>query len=326
MKKIIAVILTLILVTGLFSACSGNGESNASNAQSGEKINIVTTIFPIYDWVKNIIGNDENAQVEFLLDNGADLHNYQPTADDMIKVSNCDMFIYIGGESDKWVEDALKNAVNKNMVVINLLEVIGNNAKEEEIKEGMQSEEETEEGEEAEYDEHIWLSLKNAVLCVDEISSKLASIGREGNSYLTNADVYTKKLSGLESEYDSAINGAKIKTLVFGDRFPFRYLTEEYKLDYYAAFSGCSAESEASFETVSFLAKKVDEFNLKYVMTIESSDGKIAKTIIENTAKKNAEILVLDSMQSIVDEDVKNGASYLTVMQNNLEVLKKALN
>ncbi len=326
MKKIIAVILTLILVTGLFSACSGNGESNASNAQSGEKINIVTTIFPIYDWVKNIIGNDENAQVEFLLDNGADLHNYQPTADDMIKVSNCDMFIYIGGESDKWVEDALKNAVNKNMVVINLLEVIGNNAKEEEIKEGMQSEKEEEEGEETEYDEHIWLSLKNAILCVDEISSRLASIGKEGNMYLTNADVYTKKLSALESEYDSAINGAKIKTLVFGDRFPFRYLTEEYKLDYYAAFSGCSAESEASFETVSFLAKKVDEFNLKYVMTIESSDGKIAKTIIENTAKKNAEILVLDSMQSIVDEDVKNGASYLTVMQNNLEVLKKALN
>ncbi len=321
MKKIIAVILMLILVFGLFSACSA-GSNDDMNEDA--EIDIVTTVFPIYDWVKNIVGDDESVDVELLLDNGSDLHNYQPTADDLIKVSNCDMFIYIGGESDKWVDDALKNAVNKNMITVNLMEVIGSNAKEEELKEGMQSEKE--EGEETEYDEHIWLSLKNAILCVDEISSRLASIGREGNSYLTNADVYTKKLSALDNEYEAAVKNAKVKTLVFGDRFPFRYLTEEYKLDYYAAFSGCSAESEASFETVSFLAKKVDEFNLKYVMTIESSDGKIAKTIIENTAKKNAEILVLDSMQSIVDEDVKNGASYLTVMQNNLEVLKKALN
>ena len=320
MKKIFAVILTLILVFGLFSACSA-GVKDDMNEDA--EIDIVTTVFPIYDWVKNIVGDDESVDVELLLDNGADLHNYQPTADDLIEISDCDMFIYIGGESDKWVDDALKNVVNKNMITVNLMEVIGSNAKDEELKEGMQSEKE--EGEETEYDEHIWLSLKNAILCVDEISSRLASIGREGNGYLTNADVYTKKLSALDNEYEAAVKNAKVKTLVFGDRFPFRYMTDEYGLDYYAAFAGCSAETEASFETISFLAGKVDELKLGYVFKIEGSDGKIAKTIVENTAAKNASVLTLDSMQTIVEEDIENGVTYLGVMQKNLESLKTAL-
>lgn len=326
MKKIAALILALILVATAFTACSNGGERAENN--SG-KIKVVTTIFPVYDWVRNIDA-DGDCDVSFLLNSGADLHSYQPTADDMVKMADCDMFIYVGGESDKWVDDALGNAVNKNIVVINLLDVLKDRLKEEELKEGMQGEEEEEEeGEEEEgpeYDEHIWLSLKNAQICVTEIASQLASIGKEGSTFTDNAKAYNEKLSALDSEYENTVKSAKNNTLVFGDRFPFRYMVDDYGIDYFAAFIGCSAESEASFETITFLANKVDDLNLTFVMTIENSDGKIAKTIIENTKNKNAEILAIDSLQNTTTDDVEKGKTYYDTMKNNLDVLKTALN
>ena len=264
-----------------------------------------------------------------LLDNGVDLHSYQPSADDMVKVSKCDLFIYVGGESDAWVDDALKSAQNKNMKVINLLDVLGNSVKEEEQVEGMQAEEEEKEGEEEgpEYDEHVWLSLKNAKTLCSSITDALCEMdSKNADVYKKNLNEYTKNLDALDKEYQQAVNSAKYDTLVFGDRFPFRYMVDDYSLKYYAAFVGCSAETEASFETIKFLANKVDELGVTTVLTIEDPKHKIAQTVVENTKEKNQKILALNSMQSVTSDDVKNGETYLNVMQSNLDVLKQALN
>ena len=330
MKKTFAILLAAIMLIGVFGGCAQQNKSEKS-----EKLSIVTTIFPEYDWVKQILGdNADNAEITMLLDNGVDLHSYQPTADDIVKISDCDLFIYVGGESDGWVDDALKNATNKNMKVINLLEALGSSVKEEEAVEGMQEEEhEHEEGEneeeheeEPEYDEHVWLSLKNAEVLVNAVSKSLQELDPENKDvYSANTSAYVKKLSALDSEYKKAVDGAAHKTVLFGDRFPFRYLVDDYGLSYYAAFVGCSAETEASFETISFLAKKVDELKLPCVLTIEGTQHKIAETVVKNTAEKNQKILAMDSMQSTTSKDVENGTTYLSVMVKNLSVLKEAL-
>ena len=509
MKKIFTIFLALTMVVGLLAGC---GKKNA--AETGEsdsnKLSVVTTIFPEYDWVKEILGDKaESTDLTMLLDNGVDLHSYQPTADDIVKISDCDLFIYVGGESDKWVDDALKEATNKDMKVIDLLEVLGDSVKTEETVEGMQETEHAhdhskevstfedhevqdrslsdwagswqsaypfaldgtlddafaamaEEGEmtadkyktyyqngyktditnidiagdhiaftyedgkkvgsdykyigyyiqnwstgtkaamyrfeavdrtsgapiciefndhmiesaapehfhirmsnesfdaivdpekswptffpadmtgedlcehmeghghdhdhEEEADEHVWLSLKNAKTLVRAISDALQELDPDNkDTYAANTSAYIEKLSALDGAYQSAVDGAARKTVLFGDRFPFRYLVDDYGLSYYAAFTGCSAESEASFETVSFLAKKVDELKLPCVLTIEGKNYKIAETIVENTAEKNQKILTMDSMQSTTSEDVANGTTYLSVMEQNLSMLKEAL-
>ena len=329
MKKRILVLVAVVMSLFCLVAC-GQSASKESLTADNDRLSIVTTIFPEYDWVKEILGDEfSNADVKMLLDNGVDLHSYQPSVDDILAISDCDLFIYVGGESDTWVEDALKEAVNKDMKVINLLEVLGDSVKEEEVVEGMEAEEEENEGEEeeeVEYDEHVWLSLKNAKVLCEEITEVLTEIDEEhADIYKTNCDSYVSLLNELDDKYQEAVNGANFDTVLFGDRFPFRYLVDDYGLNYYAAFVGCSAETEASFETITFLASKVDELGLNTVLTIEKSDNKIASTIIENTLDKNQEILALDSMQSTTSSDVENGASYLSIMESNLEVLEKAL-
>lgn len=315
MKKIALMLATLMTLVAL-CACNAGKSGN-------DGIKIVTTIFPEYDWVRNITGSDEN--ITLLLDNGVDLHSYQPTAADMLEISNCDLFVYVGGESDGWVDDALKSASNKNMKVVNLMDVLGDDAYEEELKEGMQGEEEEGE-EEAEYDEHVWLSLKNAKVFVRKIADELKVLDpKKADTYEKNASDYISKLDDLDSRYEEAASGASMKTLLFGDRFPFRYMTEDYGLDYYAAFIGCSAETEASFETIAFLSEKTDELGLKYIFTIDNSDQKLAKTIIDNTETKDAGILVLNSMQSTDKAAIDGGATYLRIMEDNLDVLSTAL-
>ncbi len=364
MKKIIALLMGAVLTAGCLTACSsGNTKktetaaateaqstaaSENSEAQSSEiaetgddMLQIVTTIFPEYDWVMNILGDDaDNYLVTMLLDNGVDLHSYQPTADDILRISTCDVFIYVGGESDEWVEDALQESMNPDMIVVDLLDVLGENVKAEEVVEGMQAEEhdheheegeedeehEHEEGEEVEYDEHVWLSLRNTEVLVNAISEALQSADAEhAQGYADNAAAYVEKLNALDAEYEQAVSESSVKTLLFGDRFPFRYLVDDYGLSYYAAFVGCSAETEASFETITFLSQKVDELGLHTVMTIEGTDHRIAETIIQNTQTKDQQILTLDSMQSTTAEDIANGATYLSIMENNLTVLKDAL-
>lgn len=321
MKKILALLLALWIPAAVLSGCAPQDDSAASN-----KLNIVTTIFPAYDWVREILGDEtDRAEITMLLDSGVDLHSYQPTVDDIVKISDCDLFLYVGGESDGWVDDALKNAPNKDRKVIRLLDVLGDSAKAEETLAGMQEEKHDHE-EEAEYDEHIWLSLKNAQVLVAAISEALQETDpARKDTYAANAAAYAEKLSALDGEYRAAVDSGKYKTLLFGDRFPFRYLADDYGLDYYAAFPGCSAETEASFETVSFLAGKMDALGLPCVLTIEGTQHKIAETIVQNTAQKNQQVLTMDSMQAVTANDAASGVSYLSIMEKNLSVLKKAL-
>ncbi len=340
MKKTISLIIAVLIIVGSLSACgSGSGQSAAETAG----LQIVTTIFPEYDWVMNVLGdNPAKAEVTMLLDTGVDLHSFQPTAADILKISTCDLFIYVGGESDEWVDDALQEATNNDMIVIDLLDVLGDSVKEEEVIEGMQEEEHDHEHEdeddheedhdhehgegEAEYDEHVWLSLKNAAVLVNSISDAIQKLDPDNaESYKMNAAAYIKKLNALDDEYRAAVSAASVRTLLFGDRFPFRYLTDDCGLSYYAAFAGCSAETEASFETITFLAHKVDELSLSAVMTIEGSDHRIAETIVQNTHTKDQKILTMDSMQSVTAKDVGNGTTYLSIMEKNLSVLKDAL-
>ena len=332
MKKITALLLALFVLVGALAGCGKQNDTNKT-----DKLSIVTTIFPEYDWVREILGDKaDNAEITMLLDNGVDLHSYQPTADDIVKISDCDLFIYVGGESDGWVEDALRNAANRNMKVINLLEVLGDSVKTEEIVEGLQEEHEHEDAHahddaeehehEEEADEHVWLSLKNAKMLVRVISKALQELDPDNKDiYAANADAYVKKLSALDADYQAAVDAASNKTILFGDRFPFRYLVDDYGLRYYAAFVGCSAETEAGFETISFLAKRVDEWKLPCVLTIEGAQHKIAETVVRNTTAKNQRVLTMDSMQSTTSKDVKNGTTYLSVMEKNLSVLKEAL-
>ena len=306
--------------------------------------------------MRQILGDEaKNADITLLLDKGVDLHSYQPNAEDIAKISECDLFLYVGGESDGWVKDALKEGKNPDRKVINLLEALGNNTKEEEVVEGMQAEEEegskdsestaasqaaesqaagestaasaeSEEEECPEYDEHVWLSLRNAESICEVITEDLKSLdSAHAAVYEANLKKYTEQLESLDQQYTDTVKAAANKTLLFGDRFPFRYLVDDYGIKYYAAFVGCSAETEASFETVSFLAKKMDELGLKHVMTIEGPNKKIAETIIQNTKDKNQDILTLNSMQSTTEQDIESGETYLGIMQQNLEVLKKAL-
>ncbi|MBP5304057.1 MAG: zinc ABC transporter substrate-binding protein [Clostridia bacterium] len=320
MKKCMATALCVVLLCALLCGCTSTNQ----NQNETKTLSIITTIFPLYDWTQNIVSGTD-AQLRMLLDTGVDLHSFQPTVQDIVDISDCDVFIYVGGESDKWVQDALKEKNNQNMVVIDLMEVLADNVKEEELVEGMQGEEEEEE-EGPEYDEHIWLSLKNAAICSQAICDKLCTLDPEHKDiYTKNTTFYLAKINQLDAEYEEMVKSANTKTLVFGDRFPFRYLTDDYGLTYFAAFIGCSAESEASFDTVVFLANKVDENALRYILKIESSDGSIAKTIKENTKLKNQGILSLDSLQSVTAKDVQKGVTYLGAMSDNKKILEKAL-
>lgn len=340
MKKYSFLILAAIMVLCCLSACGINiakssSESSSAGDSQREPLQIVTTIFPEYDWVKEILGdNTSNAEITMLLDNGVDLHSYQPAADDILKISACDMFIYVGGESDGWVEDALQEAANKDRKVINLLDVLGDAVKEEEAVEGMEADhdEDNEEGgapdheEGPEYDEHVWLSLKNAQIFCNAIADAFVEIDPDNAAaYEAKANAYNEKLAQLDAEYQEAVDSAAQKTLLFGDRFPFRYLADDYGLSYYAAFAGCSAETEASFETITFLAGKIDELGLKTVLTIEKSDQKLANTVVQSTQSKDQQVLILDSMQSAASKDVSEGTTYLSIMESNLSVLKEAL-
>lgn len=347
-KKLITA--TLFLTALASSSFAKPKAKKTKESKSTNTIKIVTTIFPEYDWTREIIGTQsENTELALLMNNGTDLHSYQPSIQDIAKISTADIFIYVGGESDGWVKDALKNVRNKNIIALNLMELLGDKVREEEIIEGMQAEKEEddehhhehhhddedehheehhhhEDEDEIEYDEHVWLSLRNAKICCNAICEALCKTAPENaTAYKTNLTAYSEKLDDLDSRISKTVSASAQKTLLFGDRFPFRYFVDDYSLNYYAAFVGCSAETEASFETIIFLAKKVDELGLNSVCQIESGTGKIARTIIQSSKNKNASVLTFDSMQSVNSTDIKNGTTYLNIMEKNLEVLKESL-
>ena len=327
MKKTIALLLIAALTLCCFAGCGGTG----NNADSG-KLKIVCTIFPLYDWVKNILGDEaDHAELTLLLDSGTDLHSFQPTAADILTVTQCDLFIYVGGESDKWVEDVF-DTTSSGALRLSMLEALGEDAVEEETVAGMQAEEE-EDGEEAhgihetEYDEHVWLSLKNASKLCGAVKDALAQVDpAHAKTYEDNCVLYRQDLAVLDSEYQAAVDGAARKTVLFADRFPFRYMVEDYGLDYHAAFSGCSAETEASFETITYLAQKLDELDLPVILVTETSDKSIADTVKNASQDKDQQILVMNALQSVTADKLTDDVTYLSAMRENLDVLKTALN
>ena len=330
MKKSLAILMSVVILFSFFCACSAQKEvevsSNVSTSAATatptneKKLSVVCSIFPQYDFCREIMGED--ADIELLLKSKVDLHNYKPSAEDILKIKNCDLFIDIGGESDEWAEDAVESANNKNLSVLSLIDLV--EAKEEEALEGMEAEEHDDDDDEHEEDEHVWTSLKNAEKIVRAIAARLVALDPEnGGKYQMNADSYIAKLSALEKQYDETIRTAKRKTLVFADRFPFRYLADDYSLECFAAFSGCSAETQASFETVAFLSEKVKERGLPYVLVIDGSDGSVAQTV---ASQSGAKIMTLDSCQSVSEDEIAGGSSYLSIMEKNLDVLKEVLN
>ena len=344
-RKLAALLCALMLLT----ACGASGDTAGSNQQTGRaddgRLSVVVTIFPLYDWTKNILGDDTDATLTFLLSSGVDLHSFQPTASDVMTISGCDLFLYVGGESDEWVEAAIAEAANPDLVAVNLLELLGTRAREETLLEGMQEEdahehdhgdeahdhdhgEEAHDHEEAHaYDEHIWLSLQNAAYLIPLIADALGEADPDHAAiYKERAAAYCAEIEALDAAYRTTIDAAKGKTLLFCDRFPFRYLADDYGLTCYAAFQGCSAETEASFETIAFLSEKVKELSLSHVLTIEGSDAKIAQAVLDSAgASRTADVLALDSMQATTAQDADKGATYLSVMEKNLEVIAAAL-
>ena len=349
MKKLIKKTAGALLLGAAFTLCACGGKESAAagesvspaaventvadTAENEKKISVTAVIFPEYDWARELIaGEAGHVELTWLVDNGADLHSYNPSAKDIMTVTGSDVLIYTGGESTGWVDDLLRTAENKDMKVVNLLEVLGDRAKEEELLEGMEEEHEhgREEAhdheEETEYDEHVWLSLKNAEILCDALTGALCEADPAcADIFRKNNEAYRAKLQSLDARYAEAVKAGSRDCLLFGDRFPFRYLAEDYGLTCFAAFPGCSAETEASFETIAFLAGKKDELGLNCVMTLEGTDHRIAETIVKNTAAKTGQILTLDSLQSVTREEVLGGKTYLSAMEENLGVLTKAL-
>lgn len=367
-NKLIACLLAVVLLV----ACNSNkapevadepapeaipAEEADSVEKDGDAVSVVTNTFPAYDWVKNITEGTD-VEVTNLTDNGVSLHNYEPSAQDIEKIAKANLFLYVGGESDEWAPDAAKQAPKAK--VLNMLEILGDAVKEEEVKEGMEHEHDHEDGdedhdhdhdhgdedhdhedgdedhdhdhehdhehehEEIEYDEHVWLSVKNAKTISKAIADALCEIdAKNADTFKKNYEAYAAKLDALQNDFDEMRKAAKQDTILVADRFPFRYLVSDLDLDYFAAFVGCSAESEASFETISFLAQKVDELNIKHIIKLAGSDGKIADTVKNASKAKDQDIIEMTSMENASSND---GKTYIDYMQINLDALKKALN
>ncbi len=297
---------------------------------------IVATTFPIYDWTRQILGdNAGGAELVLLLRSGADLHSYIPTAADLRVVAACDLFIYNGGESDSWAPRVLAQDAKPGRRVLNLMQTLGAAAKEEKHAEGMEHghachdaacHNEARHGGERELDEHVWLSLRHAATLVEAIANEICAIDpANAQTYRANASAYRQRLAALDAEYAAAVASARRKTILVADRFPFRYLADDYSLAFHAAFPGCSAESEASFKTIAFLARKLDELRLPVILTTESPNSKIAEAVRRATKTRDQRILALDSLQS-TGADAAGTTRYLDAMKRNLEVLKAALN
>lgn len=314
--NIIFVMLALICLSG----CDGSTQK-----KDEDKIKVVCTAFPQYDWVREIAGdNMENIDL-ILLGDGADLHSYQPSAGDIVTISDCDIFIYVGGMSDNWVDDVLAQASNKDMTVINMMDILSDKLHEEEHD---HDEEENHDNDLIEYDEHVWLSIKNAIIICEEIRDALLCTDNSSENsqlYEDNCKTYIEELEILDEEYKNAVDNAKYDTLLFGDRFPFIYLVDDYDLNYYAAFLGCSSDSEVGIETIVFLAGKMDELELPAILVVEGSTTDLAKTIVESTKNKNYPILEMDSLQIVTEDEINDGKNYIDTMNANLDVLRQAL-
>jgi zinc transport system substrate-binding protein len=316
LKRLIFIFCAVLLVSGAAFARPRQDRGRE------DAVSVVTTIFPSYDFVREIAGDRVN--LSLLLPPGAESHSFEPTPRDIIQIQNSDIFIYVGGESEAWVErildsiDSYKTGKLKVISLMDLVEVV-----EEEIMEGMQEEEEEEEGEGPEYDEHVWTSPRNAKLIVQGINEALCQADSANAAlYRRNAEAYQAKLDELDSAFQTVVRGGRRRTIVFGDRFPFRYFADDYGLSYYAAFPGCSTETECSAATVAFLVDKIKDEGIPVIFHIELSNEKIADTISEATGAKK---LLLHACHNVSKRDMDRKVSYLELQRGNVERLKEAL-
>jgi zinc transport system substrate-binding protein len=315
----------LLLCACAFVLLSAGVEARGRRDQGGSngKINVVATIFPPYDFVREIAGDRVN--LTMLLPPAAESHSFEPTPRDIIAVQNSDIFIYVGGESDAWVEMILESMDTKSMKIITLMDCV--DVVEELVVEGMQDEEEEEDHdhgeEETEYDEHVWTSPRNAQLIVRKIADTLQSTDpANAAEYEKNVAAYTAQLTELDASFQNVLSSAVRKTMVFGDRFPFRYFADAYGLSYFAAFPGCSTETEASAATVAFLIDKVRAEKIPVVFHIELSNERIADTICGETGARK---LLLHAVHNVSKRDFEGGASYYSLMSANVANLRAAL-
>ena len=303
------ILIALVLMIGVL--VSGCGMQNSQP----KKTSVVCTSFAVFDWVTSIIKGFENKYEVTLLAGGGDIHSYQPTAQDIAKISKSDLFIYVGGVSDIWAE----GLQNKNS--LKLAEVLEDDLL------CVEEEQHNHSHKHGDFDEHIWLSLRLAQRSVDGIFGKLAEFaqGDELKAYMRNRDEYKERLEALDLEYAETVEKSKDKTVVFADRFPFLYMMKDYGITYFAAFPGCSADSDAGFGVIADLAAAVDANKKETVLVLEDSKLSVAETVTGCTRSKDAKIAVMDSCQSITREEIQKGVSYIEIMKANLESLKMAL-
>ncbi len=308
MKRFICIMLMLCLVLG-------TGGCSLSSEEDNGKLNIIATIFPQYDFARQIAG--DKANVSMLITPGTESHSFEPTTSDMLDISKCDIFIYTGGESDSWIDDLLKNIDNPDMKIISLLDCI-------DIEQTDHNHDDHQGHNHGTIDEHVWTSPVNAI----EISKHIAAIMCEKDS--TNADTYNAnledfiaQLSALDANFRDVVNNAERNTLVFGDRFPLKHFTDEYGLNYHAAFSGCSDDTEAIASTIADLIDIVKEQNIPVVMKIELSSDATARTICEETG---TQMMTFYSCHNISKDDFDSGATYISLMELNTDTLSTALN
>ncbi len=312
MKKTITLILALALL--LFVPACGETQEQGTDT----RLSIVTTLFPAYDFAREIAG--ERASVSLLVPPGAEAHSFEPTARDMIRIQESSLFFCNGGESEAWVEELLADQQIETLVMLDCVDAL-----EEEIREGMQEiHEEEEEGEEGpEYDEHVWTSPVNARRICEALCERLCALDPEGErEYRANLARYAARLEELDAAFRETVESGSRRTLIFADRFPVRYFVEEYGLDYYAAFPGCADDTEPSAKTVAFLIDKVREEEIPVVFTIEFSNEKMADVICEDTGCRK---LRFHSCHNVTAEELENGVSYLQLMGENVTALKEAL-
>lgn len=314
--RAVSAVLIFIMITPVLSGCAGTVRRDYN------KISVITTIFAPYDFVRQIAG--ERVELKMLLSPGSEAHSYEPSPQDIISIRECDVFIYVGGENDAWVDTILESVDTSDKIIIRLLECVDSLCEEEEI-EGMEVHEHHghEEEEEAEWDEHVWTSPVNAMSICESIENALGTKDPENAEYYREKLAeYNAALEELDETFRDIVADGKRDTIVFGDRFPARYFVEEYGLEYFAAFPGCASQSEASAATVAFLIDKVRDEKIPVVFKIELSNGNIAETIAADTGAK---VLTFNTCHNLSKDDFENGATYLSLMYRNAEALKEAL-
>ena len=307
MKRIFAISMLSLLLCFGFSACKSDTQGIGNT--------VVTTNFAVYDWTRVILGeNPGGIAVHLLSSGGVDLHSYQPTAQDMLRIQNAQLFLYVGAETENWVSGVLQTTNAKGLALTEVL------------KEDLQCAHEHNHAETHEFDEHVWLSIDNAQKICRELAEQLSRIDPANEKiYQQNLDDYLQDLEALDIQYANVITQRKKPGVVFGDRFPFLYLMNDYHLPYEAAFTGCSTESNASFATISRLAQQVDDWGLRVVFITENSIPGVADAIIGATKEKDQQVLILNAMQSLTARNAAEGCTYLKIMEENLAALQQGL-